>query len=74
MFGHPASGRRLEIRAMSMVEMRNGRLKEDHFYFDAAGTMQQMGYLPDTAALRQPAGRAVMEILGWWRRRAGSVR
>lgn len=70
MFGLPASGRRLEIRAMSMVEMRNGRLKEDHFYFDAAGAMQQMGYLPATASLRTPAGRAVFAILGRWRRRA----
>ncbi|MEO6998745.1 MAG: ester cyclase [Terracoccus sp.] len=73
MFGLPASGRRLEIRVMSMVEMRNGRLKEDHFYFDAAGVMQQMGYLPDTSAVRKPAGRVVMGILGWWRRRGSSV-
>ncbi|OFE15821.1 hypothetical protein BA895_04695 [Humibacillus sp. DSM 29435] len=73
MFGLPASGRRLEIRAMSMVEMRNGRLKEDHFYFDAASTMQQMGYLPDTAAVAKPAGRAVMGVLGWWRRRGSAV-
>lgn len=74
MFGLPASGRRLEIRAMSMVEMRNGRLKEDHFYFDAAGAMQQMGYLPETAAARKPAGRAVLGLLGWWRRRGNPGR
>ncbi|MDN5789607.1 MAG: ester cyclase [Micrococcales bacterium] len=73
MFGLPPSGRRLEIRAMSMVELRGGRLKEDHFYFDAAGAMQQMGYLPDTAAVRRPAGRAVFGLLGWWRRRGGSA-
>ncbi len=56
MFGLPATGRRLEIKAMSMVEMRDGKLKEDHFYFDAATAMRQMGYFPDaSAAYRQPA-------------------
>lgn len=56
MFGLPATGRRVELHAVSMVQMRNGRFAEDHFYFDAASAMRQMGYFPDaSAAYRWPA-------------------
>lgn len=72
MFGLPPSDRRLEIRAMSMVEMRNGRLKEDHFYFDAAGAMQQMGYLPPTTSARSLVGRMLLGALSRLRRRSAT--
>lgn len=54
LFGLPATGRRLRIRAVSFVRMRDGRLAEDTFYVDVAGVLVQMGLLPplDTAETR----------------------
>ncbi len=72
MFGLPPTGRRLEIRAMSMVELRDGRLKEDHFYFDAAGAMRQMGLMPEVAAASAPLGRVVLGAVAWFRRRSAT--
>lgn len=46
LFGLPATGRYLQIPAASLVELRDGKLKEDHFYFDAATAMRQMGLMP----------------------------
>lgn len=63
MFGLPPTGRRLEITAMSMVELRDGKLKEDHFYFDAASAMRQMGYFPDAAAAYRLPGRTVLGLV-----------
>jgi len=63
LFGLPPTGRRLEIKAMSMVELRDGKLKEDHFYFDAASAMRQMGYFPETFAAYSGPGRAVLGLV-----------
>ena len=74
MFGLPATGRRLELRCMSMVELRNGRLKEDHFYFDAASAMQQMGLMPSVEAASGLVGRTILKAAAWSvRRRPGKV-
>jgi steroid delta-isomerase-like uncharacterized protein len=69
MFGLPATGRRLELRCTSMVELRNGRLKEDHFYFDALTAMRQMGLMPPVEATSKPLARAVLGVAAWLRRR-----
>ena len=69
MFGLPPTGRRLEIECMSMVELRNGRLKEDHFYFDAASAMRQMGLMPGVEAATRPVGRTVLRAAAWFVRR-----
>lgn len=69
MFGLPPTGRRLEIACMSMVELRNGRLKEDHFYFDAAGVMRQMGLLPAVSTTEGPLVRTALRAAAWWARR-----
>jgi steroid delta-isomerase-like uncharacterized protein len=69
MFGIPATGRPIRLRAMSMVRMRNGRLLEDHFYFDLTSALQQMGLFPGLDAARRPLGRAAL-ALAVHRRRA----
>ena len=69
MFGLPPTGRRLELRCTSMVELRNGRLKEDHFYFDALTAMRQMGLMPPVQATSKPLARAVLGVAAWLRRR-----
>jgi steroid delta-isomerase-like uncharacterized protein len=63
MFGLPATGRRLELRFMSMVELRDGKLKEDHFYFDVASAMRQMGYFPEASAAEKLPGRVVLGLV-----------
>ena len=62
MFGLPGTGRRVELSAVSMVEMRGGRFLTDHFYFDAASAMRQMGYFPEAAAAYSPVGRLVLGL------------
>jgi steroid delta-isomerase-like uncharacterized protein len=63
MFGLPPTGRRLELKFMSMVEFRDGKLKEDHFYFDVASTMRQMGYFPEASAAEKLPGRLVLGLV-----------
>jgi steroid delta-isomerase-like uncharacterized protein len=62
-FGIPATGKYLDIACVSMVELRDGKLKEDHFYFDVASTLAQMGLVPSVAAMRGPIGRGAMRLL-----------
>jgi steroid delta-isomerase-like uncharacterized protein len=62
-FGIPPTGRRVEIPAMSMVEMRDGKLKEDHFYYDAATVMRQMGIFPPMSIAKTPLGRISLQLL-----------
>jgi steroid delta-isomerase-like uncharacterized protein len=62
-YGIPPTGKRLAIPAMSMVEMRDGKLQEDHFYYDAASVLRQMGMLPPVAAVNTPLGRMMLQLL-----------
>lgn len=62
LFGLPPTGRFLEIPAASMVELRDGKLQEDHFYFDAAGAMRQMGLMPGFEAAATPWGAAALRL------------
>jgi steroid delta-isomerase-like uncharacterized protein len=62
-FGIPPTGKYLDIQCVSMVELRDGKLKEDHFYFDVLSVMRQMGLAPSVAASQGTAGRAVMRVM-----------
>ena len=61
-FGIPATGKYVDIPCVSMVELRDGKLKEDHFYFDVVTVMRQMGLAPSAAAMQGTGGRAVMRL------------
>jgi steroid delta-isomerase-like uncharacterized protein len=69
-WGIPPTGRYVEIRAMSMVELRDGKFLRDEFYFDTGSIMRQMGLMPSLAASQ---GRVAQVVL--WaavnRRRVG---
>lgn len=69
MFGLPGTGRRVELHAVSMVQMREGRFAVDHFYFDAASAMRDMGYFPDAAMAYTRPGRIVLGLAAWFIRR-----
>lgn len=62
LWGIPPTGKFLEIPAMSMVELRDGKLKEDHFYFDAASVMRQMGIMPSFDAAQSPLGKVALRL------------
>ena len=47
--GIPATGRPVEIRALSMVTMREGKFLRDEFYWDTGAVMRQMGLMPSLA-------------------------
>ena len=46
MFGLPPTGRPVELKVMSLLELRDGKMKEDHFYFDVAIGDAPDGLLP----------------------------
>jgi steroid delta-isomerase-like uncharacterized protein len=62
-FGIPPTGKYVDIACVSMVELRDGKLKEDHFYFDVMSALRQMGLLPSVAAMQGPLARAVMRLM-----------
>ena len=60
--GIPATGRRVEIRAISMVTMRDGKFLRDEFYWDTGAVMRQMGLMPSLAATQGVIGRGFLWI------------
>ena len=46
----PATGRRIEIRGMEYVQMRDGKIVVDNLYYDAMAVAAQLGLLPAGAA------------------------
>lgn len=58
--GIPATGRHVEIRAMSMVTMRDGKFLRDEFYWDTGAVMRQMGLMPSLAATQGVIGRGFL--------------
>ena len=62
-FGIPATGKYVDIACVSMVELRDGKLKEDHFYFDVMSALRQMGLVPSVAAMQGPLARVAMRMM-----------
>jgi steroid delta-isomerase-like uncharacterized protein len=58
--GIPATGRHLEINAISMVTMRDGKFLRDEFYWDTGAVMRQMGLMPSLAATQGVLGRGFL--------------
>ncbi len=61
--GIPATGRHVEIRALSMVTLREGKFLSDEFYWDTGAVMRQMGLMPSLAMSRRERSRAASS--GW---------
>ena len=56
--GIPATGRPIEIKALSMVLLRDGKFLRDEFYWDTGAVMRQMGLMPSLAATQGPPAAA----------------
>jgi steroid delta-isomerase-like uncharacterized protein len=63
LLGIPATGRRVEVHAVSFVELRDARLLEDHFYFDVSTVLQQVGLFPPLTVARTPVGHRLLQLL-----------
>ena len=46
----PATGRRVEIKGMELVEVRDGKVVLDNLYYDFMGAVVQLGLVPEGAA------------------------
>ncbi|MBI2911554.1 MAG: ester cyclase [Chloroflexi bacterium] len=44
--GLPATGRRFEIRAVSVLELQQGKVKRRSDYWDSASFLRQLGVMP----------------------------
>lgn len=60
--GVPPTKRYVELPGMGMVLMRDGKFYRDHFFFDMASSMRQMGLLPPLSASETPIMRAGLWI------------
>ena len=58
--GIPATGRHVEIRALSMVTLREGKFLRDEFYWDTGAVMRQMGLMPSLAVAQGTLGRGFL--------------
>ena len=45
----PASGRRIELRGMELVEVRDGKIVVDNLYYDNLAVLGQLGLIPEGA-------------------------
>jgi steroid delta-isomerase-like uncharacterized protein len=60
--GIPPTGRPVEIRALSMVTMRDGKFLRDEFYWDTGAVMRQMGLMPSLAFSQGALSRGFLWI------------
>jgi len=60
--GIPPTGRPIEIRALSMVTLRDGKFLRDEFYWDTRAVMNQMGLMPSLAATQSAVGRGFLWV------------
>jgi steroid delta-isomerase-like uncharacterized protein len=74
LMGIPPTGRYVEIQCVSMVELRDGKWKEDRFYFDVSSALVQMGLFPPLRTARTPLGHAGMRVLVGLTRAARRIR
>lgn len=58
--GVPATGKRMAIRGVGMVQMRDGKFAEDWYMLDIAGCMQQMGLMPPLTIGNTRVGQALL--------------
>ena len=47
----PATGKRVEIKGMELVEVRDGKIVVDNLYYDFMAALAQLGLVPQGAAV-----------------------
>jgi steroid delta-isomerase-like uncharacterized protein len=47
----PPTGRRVEIRGMELVQVRDGKIVVDNLYYDFMAALAQLGLVPEGAAV-----------------------
>ena len=47
----PATGKRLRGRGADVFRVQNGKIVEEHLYFDQVEVMTQLGLMPETASI-----------------------
>jgi steroid delta-isomerase-like uncharacterized protein len=47
----PATGKRVEIKGMELVEVRDGEIVVDNLYYDFMAAVAQLGLVPEEAAV-----------------------
>ena len=45
----PATGKRMEIRGMELVQVRDGKIVVDNLYYDFMAALGQLGLIPEVA-------------------------
>lgn len=56
----PATGRSVELRIAELYELREGKIRRLHAYYDSATMMRQLGLLPPQGSARERAMTAMM--------------
>jgi steroid delta-isomerase-like uncharacterized protein len=74
LLGIPPTYRYVDIPCISFVEMRDGKWKEDRFYYDVSTVLRQMGLFPPLEMARTSVGHLGMRILVGMTRAARRVR
>jgi predicted ester cyclase len=47
----PPTGRRVELRGMELVEVRDGKIVVDNLYYDNMAVLAQLGLVPEAATV-----------------------
>ena len=45
----PPAGKRVEVRGMELVQMRDGKIVVDNMYYDNVAVLNQLGLIPEAA-------------------------
>jgi predicted ester cyclase len=45
----PPTGKRVEVKGMELLQMRDGKIAAHHMYWDSMAVIRQLGLLPDSA-------------------------
>lgn len=62
-YGIPATGRRIELPCLSIIEMRDAKFVYDHCYFDSGQCLRQMGLFPPIEMIETPVGKASFWVM-----------
>ncbi|BEJ12016.1 hypothetical protein CspHIS471_0204760 [Cutaneotrichosporon sp. HIS471] len=61
--GVPATGRKIQLAMMAVVNIRGDRLYHEHIWWDQASALQQVGFLPE--CVPTPQGQLRLPVAGY---------